>query len=65
MYIYLTNIKLGCEEGCFRLQYSVAQSWFWGTHYVDGAQAAAFAVQTGDKVKIMVLYNKVQLIRTG
>jgi len=35
------------------------------TLYVDREPAAAFQVQAGDKVKIMVLYNKVQLIRTG
>jgi len=35
------------------------------TLYVDGEPATAFSVQAGDKVKVMVLYNKVQLIRTG
>jgi hypothetical protein len=33
--------------------------------YVDGAQAAAFAVQAGDKVKVVVLYSKIQLAKIG
>jgi len=33
--------------------------------YVDGAQAAAFAVQAGDKVKVVVLYSKIQLSKIG
>jgi hypothetical protein len=33
--------------------------------YVDGAQAASFAVQAGDKVKVVVLYNKIQLEKIG
>jgi hypothetical protein len=33
--------------------------------YVDGAQAAAFAVQAGDKVKVVVLYSKIQLVKIG
>jgi len=33
--------------------------------YVDGAQATAFAVQAGDKVKVVVLYSKIQLSKIG
>jgi hypothetical protein len=32
---------------------------------VDGAHAAAFAVQAGDKVKVVVLYSKIQLSKIG
>jgi hypothetical protein len=33
--------------------------------YVDGAQAASFQVQAGDKVKVVVLYSKIQLAKIG
>jgi hypothetical protein len=33
--------------------------------YVDGAQAASFQVQAGDKVKVVVLYSKIQLSKIG
>jgi hypothetical protein len=33
--------------------------------YVDGAQAASFQVQAGDKVKVLVLYSKIQLSKIG